>query len=164
MPETAAPIRKPPSAVSSIAVISAIFLISTITPRFQYAGAHLDQKISTAGQDTSRTSGRSERLDRFIKRIGRQISEFRHGGSVISLFCPPHMAAALSPARSCGRLHGQTGLEQPPGCRFWRQAPMQEAGLPQAFAGIGGAYRRNTLALISLTGCRNYGFPPDPSR
>jgi hypothetical protein len=32
MPETAAPMRKPPSAVCSIAVISAIFLMSTIRP------------------------------------------------------------------------------------------------------------------------------------
>ena len=103
--------------------------------RLHHAGAHLDQKISTAGQDAPRASGCGKRANRLIKRIGRQISEFRHGGSVVSLFCPPHMGSGLISGPQLRQTTRANRVGTASGVRLWRQAPMQEAGLRRVSPG-----------------------------
>ena len=85
MPETAAPIAKP--AVGGLLDRGHLGDLLDVDDhaRLHGAGAHLHQKIGAAGQDARCTSGCGEGLDRFIKRVGRQISEYRSCGSAVSL-------------------------------------------------------------------------------
>ena len=104
--------RKPPSA-SSIAVISAICLMSTIGPAHR-AGAHLHQQIGAAGQDARGTSGGGKGADRFVERVW---AHYRI--SVMGLCRLPVCSAAgdcghLCLARERASLHGPKRLEQPP--------------------------------------------------
>jgi hypothetical protein len=45
----------------------------------EHAGTHLHQQIRSAGQDARGTAGFRKCADRFVERIRRQVSEFRHG-------------------------------------------------------------------------------------
>ncbi len=73
----------------------------------EHACTHLHQKIGAAGQDTRRAAGFRKCADRFIKRAGRQVSEFRHGFRNLPLCLPapygrrPYLGPAVRPS-----LHG----------------------------------------------------------
>ena len=104
--------------------------------RLHDAGAHLHQKIGSAGQDARRASGRGKCANRFIKRMCG--AKYRRSVMVVPsspFSARPIWTAALSPARSCGSLHGQNRVGTASGVRFWRQAPMQEAGLRRVSPG-----------------------------
>ena len=45
----------------------------------EHPGSHLHQQIRSAGQDARGAAGFRKCADRFVKRSGRQVSEFRHG-------------------------------------------------------------------------------------
>ena len=72
-PETAAPIRKPPSFVSSMVVSSPIFLTSTMVPRRHDPVAHLDQQVGPAGQDPTGPRRRGKRPNRLVERLRRYV-------------------------------------------------------------------------------------------
>ncbi|MGY2909453.1 hypothetical protein ACVWVY_008474 [Bradyrhizobium sp. URHC0002] len=80
----------------------------------QHPGSHLHQQVGAAGQNARGAAGFRKCADRFVKRIRRQISEFRHGLPAISLLSArPIWAMALYRPGSAVSLHGGRRLEQP---------------------------------------------------
>jgi hypothetical protein len=80
----------------------------------EHAGPHLHQQISSTGQDARGAAGFRKCANRFVKRGGRQVSEFRHGlprSPILS--ARPIWTTALYWPGSAASLHGDERLEQP---------------------------------------------------
>ena len=130
MPETAAPMRKPPSAVCSICGHLGDFLDVDDHAGLQHAWTHLHQKIGAAGQDARGAAGFRKCADRFVKRSPAPDIGVPSWSSAISLLSArPIWATALSRPGSAASLHGGRRLEQPVEIGLIRQAPMRAAGL-----------------------------------
>ncbi len=162
MPETAAPMRKPPSAVCSIAVISGIFLMSTITPglstperictRRSVPPARMRAALPAAANAPIASSS--------VRR--RQVSEFRHGFRNLP-FCLP-APYGRRPLSGPAVRRAYTGKAVGTACeiRFRRQAPMRAAGLARQIAPrderdkwvLSGGLRfaKSALRILQLTG------------
>ena len=132
--------------------------MSTITPGFSTPDRICTRRSVPPARIRAGAAGFRKCADRFIKRSRRQISEFRHGLSAISLFpARPIWALALYRPGSEATLHGGRRLEQParPG------SPMHAAG-PAADCSEGGDCTRTGMSAaicgtagprISLRSC-----------
>ena len=151
-PGTAAPMRKPPSAVSSMAVISAIFLMSTIRP-----GRTLPARICTRRSvPPARTraalpaAAKAETASSSVRGLTYRISV---------MWFPPFPFCARAPGDCRLTFAEGAGRESADytGCGDWnslrarcqRQAPMHGARLPHVLA-IGARKRAGFFVTAGL--------------